>query len=87
MNLYSIDIKIAATVYIKAETKKAALTKAKTLVHDEIEVIEDPTSELPIVGYRFDSEDLPEISLSPAMTLRGPWGRAVWLAEENVPTS
>lgn len=66
-NLYSIDIKVVATAYIKADSEEEALEKVKGLHLDGIEVSGDIISE-----RQFDDPDLPEISLSPAMTLYEP---------------
>ncbi|TGT64038.1 MULTISPECIES: hypothetical protein [unclassified Mesorhizobium] len=87
MNLYSIELKICATAYIKAETEEAALAKAKELVGDGIELREDEYAELPISGKRYDDEDLPDVSLSPAMTIDSLWSENVELAEEDEPNA
>jgi len=71
-NLYSIDIKLYATAYIKADTEKEALKIARSLKMDGIELREDHDAEMPISGQQFDDPDLPDISLSPAMTIYGP---------------
>ncbi|TIW53855.1 MAG: hypothetical protein E5V54_24140 [Mesorhizobium sp.] len=87
MNLYSIELKICATAYIKAGNADEALTMAKDLVGDGIELREDEYAELPISGKRYDDEDLPDVSLSPAMTIDSLWDPegGVELAEEDVP--
>jgi hypothetical protein len=81
--LYSIDIKVAATAYIKADSKKAALKKAKWLRLLALELKPDDNQEVPICGLKFDDHDLPEVSLSPAMTLHGPFrGSTIELVED-----
>jgi len=71
MPVYSIDLKVAATAYVRADTKEQAIAALK----DEIcyprgsEIFD-----LQISDARLDSADLPNISLSPAMTVWGPWG-------------
>lgn len=65
MTLYCAEITIAATVYVQAKNKTEAKKMIRELHHD---ISEDGFSEL-ISGARFDDPDLPEISLSPAMTL------------------
>lgn len=87
MNLYTIELKICATAYIKAGNADEALTMAKDLVGDGIELTPDEYAELPISGKRFDDEDLPEISLSPAMTIDSLWNPEgdVTLSEEDLP--
>ncbi len=70
--LFSIDVRLYATAYIKAETEAAALEIAKGLSGSCLEMHEDMDAELPISGKDFESEDLPDVSLSPAMTVHGP---------------
>lgn len=70
MTIYSIDLKVAATAYIRANSKEEAIQAIK----DEIgkygtDLIDFETSE-----RKFDDPELPDISLSPAMTVWGPWG-------------
>lgn len=70
-NLYSIEVRVYATVYVVAEDEDDAFAKVATLYGDSVELAEDLHAELPIYGGDFDSPDLPEISLSPAMTISG----------------
>ena len=84
MNFYNIDVKLYATLYIKAETAEAAQVMAQGIRGFDLEVPDDQGSELPIVGYQFDDPRLPVLSLSPAMTIEGPV-EYVSLVEENVP--
>lgn len=79
MTLYRIDIKIAATAYIKADTPEAALEVAKDWGRDLCSpVIRAPhhedawLGEVPISGRRFNDAALPDASISPAMTILGP---------------
>lgn len=74
MNVYSIDIQLAGTVYVKADSEDEALALAqKRMDVDDsgfgiaIEVDSDPM----ISGLQYDDPDLPEVSISPAMTVRG----------------
>jgi hypothetical protein len=70
--LYSIGITIAATAYIIADSAEEAMQKARdNLVDGELIVPQCRDSELPIDGGTY-RPDMPEISLSPAMTLVGP---------------
>lgn len=69
MNVYSIDIRVAATVYIKAGTRAEALAKAKGLHGDCLNLEDGTQSDVEISGRRYDDPDLPEVSLSPVMTL------------------
>lgn len=70
MPIYSIDLKVAATAYVKADTKEQAIQALK----DELCAFGTDISDFEVSGLPFDSEDLPDISLSPAMTVWGPWG-------------
>ena len=64
MKLYSIDVVLNATVYVKASSKKAAKAKAEKWIQwRPVEV-----SGGDISGRVYDDPMLPTISLSPAMT-------------------
>ena len=76
-SIYSIGVTIAATVYVRAASPEEALRKAKTIENDEL-IVEG--SEI-ISGLRLDDPNLPDVSISPAMTI-GEVGGAVDLAEE-----
>lgn len=70
MSIYQIDLKVAATAYVRANSKEEAIQALK----DEIgkhgtDIIEFETS-----TRKFDDPELPDISLSPAMTVLGPFG-------------
>jgi hypothetical protein len=71
MPLYSITVTIYATAHIRAASAEEAKAKALALENLTLEV-EDAGSEVPITGCPFDDPALPEISLSPAMTVIGP---------------
>lgn len=82
MNLYSVQLTINATAYIKAESAQEALEIAR----DEYasETTED------VGGYcselEYDNPELPDVSLSPAMTFGDKIEAAdVELAEEDIP--
>lgn len=77
--LYSVDIKIIGTAYIKAGSAKQAREMARNLKMEGLEVSGDPL----ISGLEYSHPDLPEISLSPAMTLYGPTG-GVELVEGDI---
>ena len=71
MKLYSIDVKIYGTAYIKADSPEHALEIAENLKNECIYT--DTSFEgVEISGAKFDDPDLPEVSLSPAMTIHGP---------------
>lgn len=69
MKLYSVDVRVVATAYIKADSKEDAIQKARSLHGDCLEVEPGDECEIEISGLAFDDPDLPEISLSPTMTV------------------
>lgn len=71
MNLYSIDIQIVATAYIKAESPEEALTIAHSQLNTTMELNENRNGEIPIDGSDFKHLE-PTVSLSPAISLNGP---------------
>ncbi len=71
MPVYSIAVTIYGTAYIRAETPKDAFEKAASLENTLLEV-SDAGSEVAISGAKLSDPALPEISLSPAMTVIGP---------------
>lgn len=76
MPVFDIDVKIAGTLYIKAETKEQAEEILKELFEEGSEIIY--TS-----GIDFEDKALPAVSLSPAMTVYGPWeGQKLQRADE-----
>ena len=67
--VFSVDVMIFATAYIKAESaEEAAQILADMDTGLEFRDGQEIAPGLEISGERFDSEDLPEFSLSPAMT-------------------
>jgi hypothetical protein len=76
MTLYRIEMAVAATAYVKAKNKQEAIEKALALSNTFLTVAETPhddtaEGEIAISGASFDWPGLPEISLSPAMTILG----------------
>lgn len=65
MTVYSIDLKVAATAYVRADTKEEAIQALK----DEIGINGCDYADLEISDLPLESEELPDISLSPAMTI------------------
>lgn len=66
MKLFEIDVTVYGTAYVRAESADDAVRMAHSRLHERgIEVMD---SEL-ISGKQFDDPDLPEVSLSPAMTI------------------
>jgi hypothetical protein len=91
MNVYSVDIKICATAYIKAESEEKAIEIAnREFAKNSGMELPDNLGwlEMPITGLSYDSPDLPDVSLSPAMTFYGPFNgdeEAASLVEMDVP--
>ncbi len=80
--LYSIDIQIWATAYIKADSAKEAEAIARAFKGYTLE-LEEQDGEVPISGQRYSNPDLPDVSLSPAMTIVGPEGQQAELVEDD----
>ena len=75
MKLYAIDVTIHATAYVKADSADEARNKAVATLKDrQADLVGSHTSEL-----RYDDPALPEVSLSPAMTI-GDVGNEAWEA-------
>lgn len=82
MPIYSVDVKIYATAYIRAESSEAALEIARGLKNTGFELPEGfhgvtGWGGIEISGRSFDDPELPDVSLSPAMTIHGPDADAV----------
>jgi hypothetical protein len=82
MNLYNADILIKATVYVKAESEEEAQEKVLKLNGLCLELSEDEHAELPITGMTYNNPDLPDISLSPAVTVG--YADPIQVVEEDI---
>lgn len=71
MSIYSITVTVYATVYVRAGSPEEAKAKAAALENHALEIA-DAGSEVAISGLKLSDPDLPDVSLSPAMTLVGP---------------
>lgn len=72
--LYSIDVRVVATAYIRADSAEEATRIAREMKDSTLEV--DPHTsggDVEVSGLQFDDPDLPDVSLSPAMTIVGPY--------------
>ncbi|KQS84298.1 hypothetical protein [Rhizobium sp. Leaf383] len=73
--IFRTDIQIWATAYVRAETEEEALVKLRELGNRGIEVADtdwstpDDDVETHISGRHYSDPDLPELSLSPFMTI------------------
>jgi hypothetical protein len=84
--LFSVDVAIIATAYIVAESDEEAQKIADSLGEEALEFSSrrqdiGVDQDIAITGETYNA-DMPEISLSPAMTLVGPQGRKVDFQEE-----
>lgn len=69
MPVFRLDVQIAATAYIRAaNAEDAAKRAAEELTDTDLMVMEDDDM---ISGKQCDDPDLPNVSLSPAMTIVG----------------
>ena len=71
MPIYSITVTVYATAYVRAGSPEEAKAKAAALENHALEVA-DAGSEVAISGLKLSDPDLPDVSLSPAMTVIGP---------------
>lgn len=81
MAIWNLDLKVYATAYVTAETAEEAMEKLRKHFTDhegvalptlDLEVEEGCAQDFEVSGASFDDEDLPEICLSPAMTVYAP---------------
>lgn len=84
MNIYNCEVMVCMTAYVRADSPEAAMAKLKAI--DGTSDCLHPDSEIPISGLQLDDPALPEISVSPAFTLHGPWNEETTceLIEANV---
>jgi hypothetical protein len=64
LKLYRIDVQLNATAYVKATSEQEALERAKKFIENEPFEFEGAD----ISGVRYTNPNLPDISLSPAMS-------------------
>lgn len=69
MSVYQIDLKVAATAYVRADSKEEAIQALKDEIGRGCDFDDFEVSDL-----RLSDPELPDISLSPAMTVLGPFG-------------
>ncbi len=72
MPIYQIDMQLCATAYIRAENAVEARKIAEAMKDSSPDIL-DSGGDVPISGLAFDDPDLPDGSLSPAMTIHGVW--------------
>jgi hypothetical protein len=76
--VFAVDIKIWATAYIRAVDEEEAIEKLQSLRNESLELPNtdwaDEDEEIigpRISGRQYDDPELPEVSLSPAVTIDG----------------
>jgi hypothetical protein len=69
MILWQQDVVIYGTIYVKAATQEEATALMKKSMGVGIEVATQGNTWLPISDKHFDDPDLPDVSLSPCMTV------------------
>ncbi|TCU34094.1 hypothetical protein [Rhizobium azibense] len=69
MPIYQTDVMIYTTAYVKAKSKQEAFEKLITHDSSSVEFRNQVINEIEVSGLPLDSEDLPELSISPYMTL------------------
>jgi len=74
MTLYSIDVKVWATAYIKADSEEEAQKIADSMRDWTLQLSDEPidAGDVMIFGGDFDGPNMPALSLSPLMTIAGP---------------
>lgn len=83
-NVYSQDVMICATVYVKASSKDEAAQIVREL-KDRSPAIHDSDGDVEVSGLALDNPDLPDVSFSPAMSICEPVPNTKpELQEENV---
>lgn len=83
MNVYRIEVKVAATMYVKASGEKEARRFAEDFDCTTVQFGENETV-VPVSGRMFDDPDLPIVSISPVGTLYVGKMKTVTVAEEDV---
>lgn len=78
MPLYSATVPLFATVYVKAKSAAAAQKMIADLRGTGFEMREDENADPPITGMAYSDPDLPDLSLSPAVTF-GKVPKRAWL--------
>jgi hypothetical protein len=77
LRLYTVDVTVCATAYIKAANKTSALAIAQGLARRTINSDpRDGSGDIEISTLPFDDPMLPDVSVSPAMTCHGVWAGA-----------
>lgn len=84
--VYSVEVMICATAYIRAGSAAEAAQIANENFRENTDASTNASffGDVEVSDARFDSEELPDVSLSPAMTFMGRAGTegARWTADD-----
>ena len=83
LNVYTADIKLCATAYIRAKSQAEArrILQEQYGKHSSLELF---TDDVVVSDRSYESERLPEASISSRLTCYGAWGAPLTLAAEHV---
>jgi len=88
MKLYAIEVKLCATLYVKAKSRAAAWSQAQGLIGETICTDGSEPTEVTVSALSFTDPELPDLSLSPMMTCHGVWeGSPCEVIEQGLPGS
>jgi hypothetical protein len=73
MNVYSREVMICATVYVKASSAEAADKALCKIQGYSLSTDTDSDGETPVFGGKYNAPKMPKISVSPVMTIQGNW--------------
>lgn len=71
MNLYSINVKLAATMYIMADSEDEAIRIARSTKDDCLEMRENWDCDIPVTDVSFSDPEMPPLSIAQSMTCHG----------------
>lgn len=70
LNVYRIEMRMSATLYVRAKSEKEAREIAK---RSSLSVMRLTPGEVEVSDSPFDSPELPDVSFSPVATVQGPY--------------
>lgn len=69
MSVYRVEMLVAATAYIRADSEEEARQKADAL---KGQIVKLASAEIEVSDTSFDDTDLPDVSMSPVGICQGP---------------
>lgn len=69
MNVYSFEVVLHATLYVKAENKAEALLLATSAADGAVIEVNHASGDIEVSGRMYSDPELPEVSLTPAMSV------------------